>query len=528
MTELTLYEWFAASVARYPDAPALEIQELNLTYRDLDAVVERLAGRIVAAHGRVPERVGLLVSRSLVAYAGYLAVLRLGAAVVPLNPIFPPSRNLAISAAAALDAVLVDDAGAAQLPGLGPDLGTTVADLPDRQWRSVVTGPVPADLPVYDGRVDDVAYILFTSGSTGRPKGVPIQHANVSPYLEFNIAKYGIGPGCRLSQTFDLTFDPSVFDLFVAWGSGATLVVPQKNEVLTPVQYVNSRRITHWFSVPSIVSFARRLRALQPGCMPTLQLSLFAGEQLTIEQADAWRRAAPGCVIENIYGPTELTVTCTGYRLPPDRGEWPVTSNQTVPIGTVYPHLEYVILDENGRPADEGELCVRGAQRFPGYLDPASNASRFTAFDGTVATVYDGTGPLTAEHWYRTGDRVRRDRAELVHLGRLDHQLKIRGYRVELGEIEAVLRGHTRIREAVVLASTSPDGEVDLVAVYTGEQIPEDELVAVVRGRLPVYMLPRRYEHIAEMPLNDNGKTDRNRIAAGLDLVGARTGGRVK
>src|SRR5439155_26175421 len=130
--------------------------------------------------------------------------------------------------------------------------------------------PEPA-LPDYAGNLDDVAYLLFTSGSTGTPKGVPIRHRNVAGYVAHGVERYAVGPGCRLSQTFDLTFDPSVFDLFVSWGSGATLVVPAEAEVLTPARFVTGRRITHWYSVPSVVSLARRLRGLRPGAMPDLR-----------------------------------------------------------------------------------------------------------------------------------------------------------------------------------------------------------------------------------------------------------------
>src|SRR6266511_409114 len=225
--------------------------------------------------------------------------------------------------------------------------------------------------------------------------------------------------------------------MFVAWCGGATLVVPQHDELLTPVGFVNDRRITHWFSVPSVVSIAHRLRSLRPGCMPGLRWSLFAGEQLTIAQALAWAGAAPNATIENLYGPTELTITCTGYRLPRDVARWPATSNGTVPIGRPLPHLQAMVLTEAGTTGAEGELCVRGPQRFDGYLN--------------------------AEH-----DRVRIEDGELVHLGRFDDQVKILGYRIELGEIESVLRRHPGVLDAVVLA-VPVSNEIGLFAWHTGD-----------------------------------------------------------
>ncbi|RBJ01602.1 D-alanine--poly(phosphoribitol) ligase, partial [Micromonospora provocatoris] len=355
---------------------------------------------------------------------------------------------------------------------------------------------------------DDVAYLLFTSGSTGRPKGVPIRHRNVDAFLAYCRDRYPVGPGDRLSQTFDLTFDPSVFDMFVAWGGGATLVVPQPDEVLTPVRFVNERRITHWFSVPSVVSLARRMRMLSPGAMPGLRHSLFAGEALTLEQARAWAAAAPGSVVENLYGPTELTVTCTGHRLPADPAAWPVTSNGTVPIGDAHPGLDAILRAEDGTVGgDDGELCVHGPQRFDGYLDPADDEGRFVTDAG--------------RRYYRTGDRVRREHGTLVHHGRLDDQVKVRGYRIELGEIEMVLRGHPGVQDAVVLAFGAGD-DVSLRAVYTGADGITGELTRRCAERLPGYMVPARIHHVAALPTNANGKTDRRRTA---DLVGSATRG---
>ncbi|WP_156722130.1 amino acid adenylation domain-containing protein [Streptomyces apocyni] len=513
----TLYGWFAASAAAHGDRqPALEVAGDQLTYADLEAMAGRLAGALVTQHGGVPSRVGLLAGRSTLAYAGYLAVQRLGATLVPLNPAFPPARHAVVAESAGLDLVIAD----------AKALGDATLPVPVLAWDAAAsaalrTGPVP-ELPDCAAGPDDVAYILFTSGSTGRPKGVPVLHRNVSAYLQHIIPRYELGPDCRVSQTFDLTFDPSVYDLFAAWGSGATLVVPTPNDLLAPVRYVNRQRITHWNSVPSVASIALRLRALAPGSMPTLRWSLFCGEALTVAHARAWREAAPHSTLENIYGPTELTITCTEFRLPDDPEDWPGTTNGTVPIGTPYPSLEHLVLDEDGGLTDDGELCVRGPQRFPGYLDPANNAGRFVSFDqergvaGGRATVYDGSGPLTDAHWYRTGDRVRYQDGQLVHLGRLDHQVKIRGYRIELGEIESVLLEQPGVSEAVVVAVSGRDDALFLEAFYTGTPRPADELLGALRERLPAYMVPRGAEPLDALPLNPNGKVDRAALLARL------------
>ncbi|MGW8952194.1 amino acid adenylation domain-containing protein [Streptomyces sp. NPDC055709] len=511
-----LGEWFARSAHRHgDDVTALEVDGHHLTYAALDALAASVAEAVLTGHGSQPARVGLLASRSVLAYAGYLGISRLGATVVPLNPAFPIGRSSDVAREAGLDLV-VAEAGLSGLDELPvPVIRLTDRDLLDRDPldRSAATAP---ELPERAVSGSDLAYILFTSGSTGRPKGVPVTHDNVAAYLSHVIPRYGLGPGARVSQTFDLTFDPSVYDMFAAWGSGATLVVPTRNDVLSPVRYVNERQITHWNSVPSVAAIAMRLRALKPGAMPGLRWSLFCGEALKTAHAEAWAAAAPNSTLENIYGPTEMTVTWTEYRLPTDPADWPDTGNATVPIGTSYPGQEYLVLDEDGHPADEGELCARGSQRFPGYLAPQDNTGRFCSFDGRRATVYDGCGPVTADHWYRTGDRVRQVDGTLVHLGRLDHQLKIHGYRVELGEIENLLMRQPGVTDAVVLAVPGRKGEPVLHALCTGGPADPAALLGALRAKLPAYMVPATVEFTPALPLNANGKVDRVALVASL------------
>lgn len=497
----TLYQWFAGSAARYGDRIALETGGVRLTYAELDALSARLAAELVRACDGPPARAGLYAARTPLAFAGYLAIQRLGATAVPLNPAVPGARNRTVAATAGLDVVLAD--ATAHPP---PELPAPVLSLDTDGLAAPLTAAGAAD-------PDGLAYVLFTSGSTGAPKGVPVRHRSVDAYLSHVVPRYGLGPGCRVSQTFDLTFDLSVFDMFATWGGGATLVVPGRYDLLKPVAFVNRERLTHWFSVPSVVSLAMRLRRLTPGAMPSLRWSLFCGEPLSLRQAAAWQAAAPESVLENLYGPTELTISCTQYRLPADPAGWPRTANGTVPIGLPYPGVEHVVLDGDGRPAPEGELCLRGVQRFPGYADPADDAGRFTSFDGVRAR--DGE-PVTGESWYRTGDRVAWRDGLLVHLGRLDQQVKISGHRVELGEIEATLRGLPGVHEAVVVALPGADGELELEAACTGHGLDAVALAKGVAGVLPGYMVPRSVTVLGELPLNANGKVDRRAVAGAL------------
>lgn len=476
MTDHDAYAWFDRAADMFGHCHALEVDGERLTYDELRALAERLAGRLVDMCGGRPRRVGLLAGRSVTAYAGYLAILRAGGTVVPLNPEHPAARTWGVIHAAGIDVVLTDTADAELAV---PQLVGDAAD----------TGREPP--PYQDVKQDDLAYVIFTSGSTGIPKGVPITHRNLNSYVTQVVSRYDVGPGSRVSGNFDLTFDGSVHDLFVAWARGGTLVVPQPGQLLSPVRTVNTLGITHWFSVPSLISFAARLGTLVPGSMPTLRWSLFGGEAVPLAAARQWQAAAPGSTMEVVYGPTELTVYCTAYRLPSDPAEWPETPGGTVPIGIPFPTAECLVL------ADAGELCVRGPQRFPGYLDPVHDVGRFRG------------------RWYRTGDRVAWQDGVLVFLGRTDHQVKIRGHRIELGEVEAVLRQLPGVRDATVVAVPAED-HPELAAAVCGAGCVPEQLYAALASRLPHYMLPRRITVLDALPLNDNGKVDRRALQSEL------------
>jgi acyl-coenzyme A synthetase/AMP-(fatty) acid ligase len=245
---------------------------------------------------------------------------------------------------------------------------------------------------------------------------------------------------------------------------------------------------------------------LESGAMPSLRWSAFIGEPLTIDQAASWSAAANG-KLANAYGPTELTVACSGYVVP-DGGS-PSTSNGTVPIGLPYSGLEYILVDTEQMSVsdEEGELCIRGSQRFDGYLDIDSNEGKFLrlAFDDELSVVRPND--IASDDFYRTGDRVRRENGTLVHLGRLDRQVKFRGYRVELGEVEAALRSLPNVREAGVIVDAHRD-EAEMVGFVTGTGLHVKRLPADLGALVPNYMVPRRVYQLEDLPLNDNGKVD--------------------
>ena len=232
-------------------------------------------------------------------------------------------------------------------------------------------GALPALTP------DDVAYILFTSGSTGEPKGVPVTHGNVPHFLDVVGRRYGIGENDRFSQTFDQTFDLSVFDLFLAWTHGACVYGMTPVDLLAPTGFINRHQLTVWFSVPSVVAQLRRRDVLRPASMPSLRWSLFCGEPLPRGSAEAWQAAAPYSVVENLYGPTELTIACFAYRWDPERSP-AACVNEMVPIGRPLEGLACALVGSAGEEVgsgEPGELWVTGPQTTPGYLDDAARTA---------------------------------------------------------------------------------------------------------------------------------------------------------
>jgi amino acid adenylation domain-containing protein len=515
----SLRSGFLANAISRPDACALVVQGVSRTYGELDHTARIWAHVLGQALDRPPERVGVFGHRSEVSYTGVLAALFSGATFVPLNRTFPAARTRVMVEAANLDAIIIDRGSAPQISQIVEGLTRSPVLLyPEEDGSSLpVRGPVlgksdlaaTAPLKVLPAVIpDDTAYLLFTSGSTGTPKGVPVTHGNVRHFIDVMTARYGVTANDRFSQTFDQTFDLSVFDLFVAWESGASVYALQPLELLAPTRFITRNALTVWFSVPSIPALMRKKGFLKPNGFPSLRLSLFCGEPLPVASAEAWQEAAPNSVVENLYGPTELTIACLLHR-------WdPVTSprlsvNGMVPIGRPYPGLGAVLLDDELRPvqgAEPGELGVCGPQTVPGYWqDEAKTAERFVTVQ---------VSPSTRMRFYRTGDRAARlDTGDYVYLGRVDHQIKVLGHRVELGEIEAALRSEPGVTEAIAMGWPVEDGTaLGIVAFVSGTEIDTAGVSARVRLRLPDYMAPREIRVVDSMPLNANGKIDRNAL----------------
>lgn len=487
-----LHDRFLRGLGLGLNSPAIRVGPRTMSFATVHELALRLAGDLLARSENPPGPVGVLADRSADAYIGILAALYAGATVVPLHPDFPAVRTRRMLEASATSVLLADEHGRAALA----ETGLEIPVLSPRAG-SAAHGHKALDAarPVRPG---DVAYILFTSGSTGRPKGVPITHGSLDHYFGLIDRRYDFAVGDVFSQILDLNFDCAIFELFCAWGAGATVcAVPPQAYTDLPAFFAE-RGVTVWFSTPSAIALTRRMGGLSPGGMPTLRWSFFAGEALRGCDAADWQAAAAHSTVENLYGPTELTITVTRHRWSPDLSP-ELCVNGVVPIGEVHDGHDHLLLAEDGKGAPaEGELCIAGPQMTPGYLDPEDNPDRFLKMDGRT--------------WYRTGNRVRRlGHGELAYLGRLDAQVQIQGLRVELAEIDQAVRECAEVEDAVTVTRQTGRG-LELVVFYTGTRSSPVGLTRQLRLTLPAAMLPREFWHMDSFPLNSNRKIDRVRL----------------
>ena len=497
-----------------------------MTYDQLFRKSAALAASMVRHdEGYGPPLTAVFAYRSAPAFFGILAALMRGHGYVPLNRTHPVDRTRIMLQRSGCRTIVVDTESEKQLERILDGIaGRMLVVLPDRpgirdlagrwpqhrflghdellspeQWRPVNVSP------------DSMAYLLFTSGSTGVPKGVMVPHRGVLHYLDFVTERFSITCEDRFSQMFDMTFDLSVSDLFAAWERGACVCCPPEKMLINPGRFINEKGITLWFSVPSTAIFMKQLGALKPRSYPGLRVSLFCGEALPVEVAAAWGAAAPNSIIENLYGPTEVTIACTSYRWDPKRSP-AEAARGIVPIGQPFPGLRALVADEELRevaPGREGELLMSGPQLSLGYWDdPAQTQCAFVK------------PPDRDEIFYRTGDLVRAPvgPGPLLFLSRMDSQIKILGNRVELGEVEAAVRDVTGAEGVVALGWPRSLGGADGIEVFIqGEGPMPPDTRQRLAARLPAYMVPRRYHFFPELPLNANGKYDRQALIGHLE-----------
>ncbi|MCV7089636.1 amino acid adenylation domain-containing protein [Mycobacterium interjectum] len=496
---------FGAQVARTPDAVAISAGERSWTYREVKQAANRLA-HLLTERGVGPgRRVALLLPRSADAVVAMLAVLKTGAAYVPIDPTVPVARMGFVLDDAAPIAVITT-AGLADRLG-GRDVAVIDVHDPaiDRQPSTALPAPAP----------DDIAYLIYTSGTTGTPKGVAIPHRNVTRLLETLDADLELA-GQVWSQCHSLAFDFSVWEIWGALLYGGRLVIVPDSVVRSPQDLhalLVAEQVTVLSQTPSAFYALQTADAAQPEPEPRLKLEavVFGGEALEPQRLRTWLDNHPGLPrLINMYGITETTVHAS-FR------EIVVGDVDSVasPIGVPLAHLEFFVLDGWLRPVPPGvvgELYVAGAGVADGYVGRAAlSATRF------VACPFVGAG-APGQRMYRTGDLVWWGAdGQLRYVGRADKQVKIRGYRIELGEIQAALSALDGVKHAAVIAREDRPGDKRLVGYVTGVEDPASfgaSARAALAERLPAYMVPAAVVAIDALPLTVNGKLDTRALPA--------------
>ncbi|MEU5692153.1 non-ribosomal peptide synthase/polyketide synthase [Actinosynnema sp. NPDC020468] len=452
-------ELIARQVARTPDAPAL-VGAAEVSFAELDARANRLAHHLISRGAGPDQIVAVKLPRSVDLVVAELAVLKAGAAFLPVDPAYPAERI----------AFMLDDAD----PLLTLD-GT-------------VDVPGPTTAPVVDVRPEHPAYVIYTSGSTGRPKGVVVTHAGIATFAAAEIAHLDVRPGDRVLQFSSPSFDASVLELCLALPAGAALVVPPPGPLLGQelADVVAHNKVTHAL-IPPVA-----LATVPDVALPDFRTLVVGGDACPPDLVERW---APGRRMVNAYGPTESTVVATWSDA--------LTPGGTPPIGRPIRGTRVHVLDALLQPVPAGvpgELYVAGAGLARGYLDrPGLTAQRF------VADPFGAPGT----RMYRTGDVVRWSRGELEFLGRADDQVKIRGFRIELGEVEAAVLRHPDVRAAVVVARADSRGHKRLVGYVVGSTVGLREFLG---ESLPDYLVPSAFVALDALPVSANGKVDRARL----------------
>ncbi|MCE9602816.1 MAG: amino acid adenylation domain-containing protein [Gemmatimonadetes bacterium] len=511
MPTADLFTAFAVAAARQPGAIAVvDPDRGSVTFGELEALATRIHGLLALRGVRPGDRVAIHVQKSIEGIAAILGVLRAGAVYIPVDPHGPVPRN----------AFIMHDCGVALAivertlqPLLAPELATIGADIPlelvelGRDGGGVSNMPGrdgPAPAPVARG-ADDLAYVLYTSGSTGRPKGVMLTHGNALSFVGWCAGVFAPTPADRFSSHAPFHFDLSILDLFLPLTRGSTLVLVSHEVGKDPAriaELVAAHALTVWYSAPSILTLLAAHGAPAPLAFPSLRLVLFAGEVFPVKHLRALQRRLPHPRYFNLYGPTETNV-CTYHEIPPDI---PEERTDPYPIGRTCENLmARVVAPDLGDTArgEEGELLISGPNVMVGYWGLEEQSAR--AFV---------SGP-DGRRWYRTGDLVvEAPDGTFTFRGRRDRMVKKRGYRVELGEVEACVLTHPAVAEAAVVASATEDG-VRITAVIASRDGGRISLIALKRHcaeRVPLYMVPDQFLFVPALPRTSTDKTDYQRI----------------
>ncbi|MFG1954931.1 amino acid adenylation domain-containing protein [Micromonospora sp. NPDC048830] len=503
----TLHGLFEDQARRSPDHIALSFEDQTLTYAELDRHTNQLA-RTLRAKGVGPEsRVGICAERSLELVIGLLAILKAGGAYVPLDPAYPADRLAFMVSDARIQAVLVQPQTQERIGSLvGQDVPLVQLSGGDAQWPQESAEPL-ANL----SGPDNLAYVIYTSGSTGKPKGAMLGHQGICNRLLWMQDTYSLQSEDRVLQKTPFSFDVSVWEFFWPLITGARLHVARPDGHRDPAylaEVIDQQRITVLHFVPSMLQSFLEQPSVAEHCQ-NIRHVMCSGEALPLDQQERFLRLLPGVRLHNLYGPTEASVDVSFWECHPAEGA------TTVPIGRPVANTQLYVLNQAMMPVPDGvigELFIGGVQLARGYLGrPDLTAERFVA------------NPFGEGRLYATGDLARHRRDGVIeYVGRKDHQIKIRGHRIEVGEIEAVLAQHPALQSCLITVHEVSAADKRLAAFYTvneGQAVTVDELKDHLLQQLPEYMVPTYFVDLPEFPLSPNGKVDRKALPSLSSIV---------
>jgi len=483
----------SANASQYSDRNAFLINQQAYTYAAFAQVISNIRTEIAKPAYAQQQHIGLVANDDLETYASIIALWLEGKAYVPLSPEAPEDRNLNIIRQASLQTILDSSEPTFQFP---------CAIIASRQLEKANIDLLPKEVAA-----EADAYILFTSGTTGQPKGVPISRGNVSSFMDaFWKIALEITEHDKVLQMFDLTFDLSVMSYLAPLCKGACCFTIPKDKIKYSYifELMEDHQLTVALMVPSVLHHLRPY--FDEIHLPEMRYSLFCGEALPLDITEEWSRCLPNATIQNVYGPTEDTIFCTYYTF--ERNNSNKHLNGVLSIGKAMVNNITVIIDEHNNILDngqEGQLCLGGAQLTAGYWRN-DEKNRESFFDAQ----YQGK----TERFYKTGDLCRSDsEGDILYVGRVDFQVKIQGFRVELTEIEFHAKQFFQKTNLVALAVTDNSGNSEIALAFETSEFDTHELVAYLKSKLPAYMLPKKFVFVQPFPLNVNGKTDRNKIS---------------
>ncbi|MGK0367419.1 MAG: D-alanine--poly(phosphoribitol) ligase subunit 1 [Thermoproteota archaeon] len=475
---------FLNSVEKFPNYPAITIDNNWQTYNELFDLSAQIAKEI---EGIDSPLIGIYTDNNLHTYAGILAILMCGKGFVPLNHKFPDHRLKSILTQLNLTEVIGCKSSENRITNLNSGTAYFPIDsLSNSQKTLNNTFP----------RKTNSAYVLFTSGSTGIPKGIPISFENFDGLLDGINERWKVNSSDIVLQAFELSFDVSLANIFLTFQAGAHLVVTSFDGITAINSYksILDHKVTFAILPPSSISYLKKFKLLKDVKIPSVHTTVFTGEALFYENVREWKIGAPNSKIRNAYGPTEGTVWSLEHLL--DENEINEVSG-SCPIGTPLKHIAMEVDSSSSSSIDQGELCISGVQIFDGYINNSERTAKVLVRkkNGTV--------------FYKTGDLVKKDENGIIHyINRLDNQVQINGFRVELGEIEFAIKKLTNNSETVVFASEFLES-LSLIAVIEKEKEDIAKLKSNLSKLIPSYMMPRKIHFIDTLPLNSSGKIDR-------------------